>query len=51
MKVKKRSFIGKDLITDRDCVAGYESDVVIYLGISALSAMMSRWRGQFVHIE
>ena len=54
MKGRNRNFTGRDLITDPECVAGYEADLVIYLtayGSRYVSAMMSRCRGQFVHIE
>ena len=53
IKGKNRNISAKDLITDEECVAGYEADFVIYLGISAscVSAFMSRCRGQFVQIE
>ena len=51
MKGKNRQFTGRDLITDLNCVAGYEADLVIYLGSYSVSAFMSRCRGQFVHIE
>ena len=51
MKGRNRNFTGRDLITDDDCVAGYEADLVIFLGSVDVSAMMSRCRGQFVHIE
>ena len=37
IKGKNRNFSGKDLLTDLNCVAGYEADFVIYLG----SAMQS----------
>ena len=50
MKGKNRQFTGRDLITDRWCVAGYEADLVIYLGSDDVSAFMSRCRGQFVQI-
>ena len=51
MAGKNKNICGKDLITDTDCVPGYEADFVIYLGPSyAVSAYMSRCRGQFVHI-
>ena len=52
MKGQGNNFIVRDLITDDRCVAGYEANFVIYLGSSGnVSAMMSRCRGQFVHIE
>ena len=48
---KNRNISGKDLLTDDDCVAGYEADFVILLGSTGdESAFMSRCRGQFVHI-
>ena len=48
-----KDFIGCDLITDPYCVAGFEADLVIYLGSDSgfLTGCMSRCRGQFVHIE
>ena len=46
-----RTIINKDLITNSACMAGFEADFVIYLGSDNVSAMMSRCRGQFVHIE
>ena len=51
MKGKNKTFSGRDIITDNRCVAGYESDFVIYVGSSNVSAYMSRCRGQFVRIE
>ena len=52
MKGKNKNIAGRDLITDSECVPGYEADFVIYLGSSvSVSAYMSRCRGQFVHIE
>jgi len=51
MKGRNRNFTGRDLITDYNCVAGYEADLVICLGSHLVPAMMSRCRGQFVHIE
>ena len=51
MKVKNRQFTGRDLITDIFCVAGYEADLVIYIGSSNVSVYMSRCRGQFVQLE
>ena len=52
MKGKNRNFGVKDLITDLECVAGYEADFVILLGSSSksVSAYISRCKGQFVHI-
>ena len=51
IKGKNRSISDKDLLTDDQCVAGYEADFVIYLGPNYnVSAYMSRCRGQFVHI-
>ena len=52
MAGKNKNICGKDLITDHDCVPGYEADFVIYLGPNDndVSAYMSRCRGQFVHI-
>ena len=49
-----KDFIGCDLITTPECVAGIEADLVIHLGSSGLGTLtgcMSRCRGQFVHIE
>ena len=52
MKGKNKNIAGRDLITDSECVPGYEADFVIYLGTNfSVSAYMSRCRGQFVHIE
>ena len=50
---KKASGFGKDLITDINCVTGWEADFVIYLGLRDVDefAFMSRCRGQFVQIE
>ena len=47
-----KEFIGCDLITDPQCIAGIEADVVIYLGSlsSSVTDVMSRCRGQFFHI-
>ena len=52
MAGKNKNICGKDLITDTECVPGYEADFVIYLGPNDndVSAYMSRCRGQFVHI-
>ena len=51
MAGKNKNICGKDLITDDNCVPGYEADLVIYLGPDKnVSAYMSRCRGQFVHI-
>jgi hypothetical protein len=51
MSGKNKNICGKDLITDTECVPGYEADFVIYLGSGVdVSAYMSRCRGQFVHI-
>ena len=47
---KKKTITGRDLITDPECVAGYEADVVIHLGPDNHTAFMSRCRGQCVHI-
>ena len=46
-----KDFIGRDLITDEHCLAGYEADLVIYLGLYNVSNCMSRCRGQFIHIR
>ena len=53
MAGKNKNICGKDLITDTECVAGYEADFVIYLGRNDhnASAYISRCRGQFVQIE
>ena len=52
MKGMNRNISDRDLITDTECVPGYEADFIIYLGSSSsVSAYMSRCRGQFVHIE
>ena len=51
MKGKNNTISGRDIITDNRCVAGYESDFVIYVGSTNVSAYMSRCRGQFVRIE
>ena len=51
MKGKNRNISGRDLLTDTECVPGYEADFVIYLGLYQVSAFMSRCRGQFIHIE
>ena len=53
MKGRNRNFTGRDLITEHYCVAGYEADMVFFLGsrLENVPAMMSRCRGQFVHIE
>merc|ERR1719203_582193 len=46
-----KDFIGCDVITTPECVAGIEADLVIYLGSDDdLMGCMSRCRGQFVHI-
>ena len=51
MKGRNKNFINRDLITDGLCVAGYEANIVIYLGSTdSVVACMSRCRGQFVHI-
>ena len=52
MAGKNKNICGKDLITDIECVPGYEADFIIYLGPKDgdESAYMSRCRGQFVHI-
>ena len=47
---KNKDFTDRDLITDRECVAGFEADFVIFVGSREVSAYMSRCRGQFVHI-
>ena len=49
-----KDFIGCDLITTPECVAGIEADLVIHLGSSGLGTLtgcMSRCRGQFVQIK
>ena len=52
MKGKNKRISDRDLITDVNCVAGYEANFVIYLGSAwYVNAYMSRCRGQFVHIE
>ena len=51
MAGKNKNICGKDLITDDECVPGYEADFVIFLGSGFVSAFMSRCRGQFVHIH
>ena len=52
MAGKNKNICGKDLITDFTCVPGCEADFVIYLGpYDNVSAFMSRFTGQFVHIE
>ena len=51
MKGRNKNTSGRDIITDNRCVAGYESEFVIYVGSSNVSAYMSRCRGQFVCIE
>ena len=40
----------RDIITDHDCMAGFEADIIIYLGSYAEWQYMSRCRGQFIHI-
>ena len=50
MRGKNKKIAGRDLVTDGECVAGYEADIVIYLGQGNMSEYMSRCRGQFVHI-
>jgi hypothetical protein len=52
MAGKNKNICRKDLITDHECVPGYEADFVIYLGPDDhnVSAYMSRCRGQFAHI-
>ena len=52
MRGKNKKMSAKDLITDIECVPGYEADFIIYLGSgdSNFHACMSRCRGQFVHI-
>ena len=47
----QKKFARRDLITDNNCVAGIESDFVIFLGADAGNAAMSRCKGQFVHIR
>ena len=49
--MKCRNSTCRDLFTDYYCVAGYEADIVIYLGSGRESGYMSRCRGQFVQIE
>ena len=49
--MKCRNFSGRDLFTDYYCVAGYEADIIIYIGSGRESGYMSRCRGQFVQIE
>ena len=51
MRYRKKNFTDRDLFTDYYCVAGYEADIVIYLGSGRESGYMSRCRGQFVQIE
>ena len=43
-------FCYRDLITDHNCVAGFESDIIIYLAEYAEWQYMSMCRGQFIHI-
>ena len=50
MKGRKKEFIGRDLITDTGCMAGYEADFVIYIGSGNVSAFVSRCRGHFFQI-
>ena len=47
-----KDFIGCDLITSPYTVAGIEADVVIFVGsyVSSVTDIMSRCRGQFVHV-
>ena len=48
--MKFRNSTCRDLFTDYYCVAGYEADIVIYIGSVNVSACISRCRGQFVLI-
>ena len=51
MRGKNKTYSARDLITDEYCVAGYEADLVIYLGsINSLSTYMNKCRGQFVQV-
>ena len=47
-----KDFIGCDLITSPYTVAGIEADLVIFVGsyVSSVTDIMSRCRGQFVHV-
>ena len=51
MRGKNKTYSARDLITDEYCVAGYEADLVIYLGSSSsMSTYMPKCRGQFVQV-
>ena len=51
MRGRNKTFSARDLITDYYCMAGYEADLVIYLGINwDVSIFMAKCRGQFVNI-
>ena len=51
MRGRNKTFSARDLITDFYCMAGYEADLVIYLGINwDVSIFMAKCRGQFVNI-
>ena len=45
-----KTFVGRHLITDHLCVAGYESDIIIYIGTNNVANFLSRCKGQFIHI-
>ena len=45
-----KEFSKRNLITDRYCVAGFEADIVIYLGDLHECDFISRTRGQFIKI-
>merc|ERR1712243_57692 len=45
-----QEFSKRNLITDRYCVAGFEADIVIYLGDLHECDFISRTRGQFIKI-
>ena len=51
MRGRNKRFCQRDLITDSECVAGYEADFIILLGSKNVEAYMARCRGQFVHID
>ena len=52
MRGRNKNIASKDIITDDFCVAGYEANIVIFLGSAfSLPTYMSRCRVQFVHIE
>ena len=51
MRGRNKRFSQRDLITDSECVAGYEADFIILLGSKNVEAYMSRCRGQFVHTD